>query len=220
MLLRPTSGQEWLFALRPGHQEWLLAIRQGQDEPPPAAPAENETYRNWGFRVYRTYYGPSSDQKWEDIIQRMRESVKGALAMLDGVKDDAQILSELFHLDLRSDAATLDGLNLDQIRQIHQSSTDLDNTICHKEAFLVADQDVLEDDNTWIKCVEADYVAPNHVPFSPRHFGPRYFGWMKMTTGSVADLWFVLEILYRELSVFAPRTIGGMHLVIWDGTSY
>jgi hypothetical protein len=26
-------------------------------------------YRNWGFTIYRTGYGPSSDQQWQRLLE-------------------------------------------------------------------------------------------------------------------------------------------------------
>lgn len=197
-------------------QRWLLKLRQQQEgELLPVATAEDDTYRHWGFRVYQTSYEPSSNQTWEDIIKQMRESVGEAIAtLLEAEDDDPDVLklSELFHLDVQSDAATLDGLDFDQIRQVHQSAADLDGTLCTKGVFLVADRDVFEDnDNTPIKCVQANYMATDYDS------AERYFGWMKMTTQSVADLWFQLEFRSGGLDEFAPQTIDGMHLEIWEG---
>ena len=144
----------------------------------------------------------------------MRASVEEAVTMLLEAEDDnpdARKISELFQLDIRSDDTTLDGLGPEQVRQIHQSATDLEETLCAKGVFLVVDRDVLKDGNTWIKCVQADFVAADYVP------AQRYLGWMKMTTQSVADLWFHLEYRSVGLDEFAPLTIGGMHLEIWEG---
>jgi hypothetical protein len=196
-------------------QRWLLELRHQQEgEPFPVATAEDDTYRKWGFRVYRTSYAPSSDQKWEEIIQKLRASVHEAITVLLETEDDdpdAQKLSKLFHLDIRSDAATMDGLDLDQVREIHRSAAGLDGDLCTKSVLLVADRDVFKDDSTWIKCVDTNYMAADYDS------AERYFGWMKMTTESVADLWFQLEFRSGGLEEFAPRTIGGMHLEVWEG---
>lgn len=203
-------------------QQWLLSLRHRQPgEPLPAGTSEDDTYHNWGFRVYRTSYATSSDRQWEDILQKMRAAVEEELSVLLEVEDDdpdARKLLELFRLDIQSDATTLDGLDLEQVRKIHQSATDLQENLSTKEVFLVADQDVLEDDNTWIKCVQADYVAADYIPRNSRNGGQRYFGWMKMGTGLVADLWFQLLFRSGGLDEFAPLTIGGMHLEVWEGT--
>ena len=75
--------------------------------------------RSWGFTIYRTGYGPSSDQQWQDLIKQIQTyAYKNALRMTGATEDDAgfQEIWSLFRMDSRSDAA-LAGLDMDQLRQ-------------------------------------------------------------------------------------------------------
>ncbi|KAF2704050.1 hypothetical protein K504DRAFT_463126 [Pleomassaria siparia CBS 279.74] len=67
----------------------------------------------------------------------------------------------------------------------------------------------------WVKCVEVDYLASEHVGGNPRAGPQRYFGWMKMECGcSVPQLW--SGLMCNWLSGIAPPTIGGRCLEIWE----
>lgn len=90
--------------------------------------------------------------------------------------------------------------------------------------FLLAVAEVLGDDaafsdgpggGLWVKAVQADYAAANHTPRDARSGPQRYLGWMKMRADAVLGLWRVLD--RHEMASVAPPTIGGMHLVKWDG---
>jgi hypothetical protein len=81
--------------------------------------------------------------------------------------------------------------------------------------FLVADDEVLSDPShptPVIKCVDADYRAEDYIPQNTRVGGQRYFGWMPMKAGSVAELWAHLDLF--DMNRIAPQTIGGSHLVV------
>jgi hypothetical protein len=81
--------------------------------------------------------------------------------------------------------------------------------------FLLADDEVLSDPAASIvKCVDVDYRAEDHIPRNPGLGGQRYYGWMPMKAGCVADFW--VELGLAEMSEIAPPTIGGNHLVIWE----
>lgn len=178
--------------------------------------------RNWGFTIYRTGYGPSSDQQWQDLLQKIQtHAYKNALRMTGATEDDAsfQEIWSLFRMDARSDAA-LAGLDMDQLRQRYNNGDggppmNKDHRSHH--VFLVADDEVLSSvdaTTTTIKCVDADYQAADLIPRNWRLGTQRYLGWMPMLASCVAELW--VELGFFPLQKFAPATIGGSHLEVWD----
>lgn len=205
-------------------QNWLRSLLIDPEDPDVSGDQSDGTYRTWGFRIYRTSYGASSEQQWTELIEKIRSEAKEETAIVtDSDENDPvfQKVWELFRLDVHSDAATLDGLDLDQLREVHKNNNGgltmkSEYAWRRQGVFLVADSEVFEDDGSWIKCVQADYVAADFQPRSGRHGSQRYFGWMKMTTESVADLWDQMGV-FEGLDTIAPPTIGGMHLEIWNG---
>ena len=178
--------------------------------------------RSWGFTIYRTGYGPSSDQQWQDLIKQIQTyAYKNALRMTGATEDDAgfQEIWSLFRMDSRSDAA-LAGLDMDQLRQRYNNGDGgppMNQDHRSHQVFLVADDEVLSSvdaTTTIMKCVDADYQAADHVPQNWRLGTQRYFGWMPMLASCVAELWVELEIF--PLQRIAPATIGGSHLEVWD----
>ena len=136
--------------------------------------------RHWGFTIYRTGYGPSSDQQWQRLLETIKAGAhEGAFEAIESEKEDPeddpefQELWSLFRLDARSDPAA-----------------------------------------SIVKCVDVDYRAEDHIPRNPGLGGQRYYGWMPMKAGCVADFW--VELGLAEMSEIAPPTIGGNHLVIWE----
>lgn len=194
-------------------ERWLNDLRLMSED-------EIVRYKNWGFIVYRTGYGPSSDQQWQQLLQTIQTGAyEGAQSATESAEADSgfQQLWSLFCLDARSDSV-LAGLDVDQLRQLYNSGEEdrpmnMDYNL-HR-VFLFADDEVLSDPAaSVVKCVDADYRAEDHFP-NKRMGGQRYFGWMKMRAENVADLWVRLD--FDELSTIAPPTIGGSHLVIWNG---
>lgn len=179
-------------------------------------------HRNWGFTVYRTGYGPSSGQQWQRLLQTIQASAhKKALEVTQATEDNPyfQQLWSLFRLDPRSDPS-LAGLDMDELRQLYNCGEDgepMNADYKLHRIFLYADDEVLSDPTASIvKCVDADYRAEDHIPRHTRMGGQRYFGWMRMAAGSVTDLWAHLDL--AVMSEIAPPTIGGSHLVVWDGS--
>jgi hypothetical protein len=182
--------------------------------------------RHWGFTIYRTGYGPSSDQQWQRLLETIKAGAhEGAFEAIESEKEDPeddpefQELWSLFRLDARSDPA-LAGLDMDQLRQLYNSSSGegsqpMNTDFKLHRIFLLADDEVLSDPAASIvKCVDVDYRAEDHIPRNPGLGGQRYYGWMPMKAGCVADFW--VELGLAEMSEIAPPTIGGNHLVIWE----
>jgi hypothetical protein len=201
---------------------WLNILLINSEDPDVSGDRFDDTYYTWGFRIYRTSYGASSEQQWQDLIEKIQSEAKEETAIVTGSDENDptfQKVWQLFRLDVHSDAATLDGLDLDQLREVHNNNNppiEGEYMWRRQGVFLVADSEVFGDDGSWIKCVQADYVAADHVSRNKRYGPQRYFGWMKMTTQSVADLWEQMGMSV-DFETIAPPTIGGMHLVIWDG---
>lgn len=195
-------------------EEWLNELIITSDD-------EFASHRHWGFTIYRTGYGLSSDQQWQRLLETFQTGAhKGALDAIESTEEDPkfQELWSLFRLNARSDPA-LAGLDMDQLRQLYNSGEGgqpMNADFKLHRIFLLADDEVLSDPAASIvKCVDVDYRAEDHIPRNNRVGGQRYFGWMRMKAGSLADFWVRLGL--AEMSEIAPPTIGGNHLVIWDG---
>ena len=195
----------------------------------------------WGFTLYRTEYGGPSEARWQTLVDAIQAHVAAKLAP-GGDDDDEEgeeegespqvtraALLRLFRLDVQSDAAALQSQPLDVLRaQFLEGAlaAAAPETVLapQQRIFLLADAEVLGDDEAfsdgpggglWVKAVQADYTAADHTPRDAREGPQRYFGWMKMRADAVLGLWRVLD--RHEMASVAPLTIGGMHLVTWDG---
>jgi len=198
-------------------KEWMSNLCVYEDD-------EFVRHRNWGFTIYRTGYGLSSDEQWQRLLQKIQTDAReGALDATGSEEDDPgfQRLWALFRLDARSDAA-LTGLDVDQLRELYNKGggeQPMNTDYNLHRIFLFADDEVLSDPTaSIIKAVDADYRPEDHVPRNPRVGRQRYFGWMPMKAGSVAEFWNRLQ--FSDISMIAPPTIGGSHLVIWDGDTW
>jgi hypothetical protein len=152
------------------------------------------------------------------LLQKATINAKDCLLKnLAGVKENPGITAEVlgqFLLDARSDPATLDGLTLEDVRQLYQP---LYVDWRQQRLFLLADDQVLQDpDIVRLKVVAAEYGPVAAVPTNWK-FGPqRYFGWMTMPTTTVFYLWDALELFTMEDIV--NRTSPGGPGVYWDPT--
>ncbi|EUC28492.1 hypothetical protein COCCADRAFT_40990 [Bipolaris zeicola 26-R-13] len=174
----------------------------------------------WGFTIYRTYYEPGSDQRWDELIQSITNGAKDAIRGNVKPTDDPAMIAkteELFKPDARSDPAVLDGLALEEVRQLYHNGTGGQPMNTDRDPwriFILADREVLTNPNLgMIKCVAADYDAAACVPKNPR-FGPqRYFGWLRMSPNHVLKLWFELDIYFiKQIVNFAAGGPGAW----WD----
>jgi hypothetical protein len=193
-------------------------------EPPADTVAIVDDFHNWGYTIYRTAYGPSTDQRWQQLLEKLQTQAYAAtLKVCETTADDpaVQQVWTLFRLDARSDPA-LEGLSMEQLRLRYRNGdggVPIQPALPQQRVFLLADEEVLSDaDASLVKCVEADYEAADHVPRHTRMGGQSYFGWMPLKTGEIVALWKELE--YLTLEEIAPPTIGGSHLVIWESMAY
>ncbi|KAH7093222.1 hypothetical protein FB567DRAFT_170067 [Paraphoma chrysanthemicola] len=183
-----------------------------------------DDFRNWGYTIYRTAYGPSTDQRWQRLLEKIQiQAYAATLRVCKTTADNpaVQQLWSLFRLDARSDPA-LDSLSMEQLRLLYRNGdggVPMNADFRSHRVFLLADEEVLSDaDACLIKCVEADYEAADHVPRNTRLGGQRYFGWMPMRSAEIMELWKELES--EDLSTIAPPTIGGSHLSLWENDAW
>jgi hypothetical protein len=178
-------------------------------------------FRPWGFTIYRTFYGPGSEEQWQKLLHTATVSAKGCLGRMKDVHENPEVTAKAldqFSLDPRSDPATLDGLTLEDVRQLYldqRGGQPLNVDRGQRRLFFLADDQVLQDpDVARLKVVAADYDPVAAEPRSWR-FGPqRYFGWMTMPTTAVFALWDILELFNIEQIV--NRTSPGGPGVFWD----
>jgi hypothetical protein len=184
-------------------------------------------YRNWGFTIYRTAYGTTTDEQWPSLLAKIEAQVLDEINIHGASEPAAPTLRSLFHLDPRSDPDTLDGASMEHVRKLYQegeaSPRDGKRPIMHENElthryFLLADAEVLDAvgrGDFWVKCVQADYADADYVPRNPFAGGQTYFGWTKMTTRSILELWSDLTV--RDLVDVAPRVIEGKQREYYDG---
>jgi hypothetical protein len=119
------------------------------------------SFVGWGFTVYRTYYGPGSDQDWNTLRYKAKEEAYKELiaCVFDGNEETAEKLKSLFRLDARSDPALLDGLSLAELCKVYKDKVGGEPEPVHQCCvFLVADEQVLNQtgqENFIIKAVDA-----------------------------------------------------------------
>jgi len=171
----------------------------------------------WGFTTYRTYYGPGSEQQWYRLLQNMTNAAKHELSQNCDPNDDPNTISkleDLFSLDPRSDPETLNGLTLDEVRQVYKDKTggkpisaDLNIYSC----FIVADAEVLKDNELrFIKLAESDYDPTVQIPSHSRIGPRRYFGWIRMSSLRLLSIWFELDLYcFAEICNFTSGGPGG-----------
>lgn len=194
--------------------EWLRHLHY-----PSEVEGEEDLIRTWGFTIYRTAYCSSTDQKWEQLLKTIRtHAYDNTLRITEATEDDPifQQIWSLFRLDARSDAA-LSGLTFEQLRLLYINSdggVPVNSNLRSHRVFLVVDEEVLSGvEGCIVMCVEADYLAEEHVSHNPR-CPQRYWGFMKMRADEVAQLWQELKLF--DFQTIAPETIGGSHLVVWE----
>jgi hypothetical protein len=75
----------------------------------------------WGSTIYRTFYGPRSDERWAKLLQTITAGVGSGLNEMNGAEDTAATAKVLglFKLNARSDPALLAGLALEDVRKLY-----------------------------------------------------------------------------------------------------
>ncbi|OAK94636.1 hypothetical protein IQ06DRAFT_298158 [Phaeosphaeriaceae sp. SRC1lsM3a] len=183
-----------------------------------------DDFRNWGFTIYRTAYGPSTDQRWQQLLEKIQTKAHAATPRVcETTADDpaVQQVWSLFRIDARSDPA-LDRLSMEQLRLLYKTgdgSVPMNANLRSHRVFLLADGKVLSDADTFlVKCVSADYEAADHVPRNTWQGGQWYFGWMLMKSAEIVELWNELE--FEDLERIAPRTVAGRTPEVWESMAW
>jgi hypothetical protein len=153
-----------------------------------------------GFTIYRTYYGPDSDQRWSTLLQKITDGVAEGLRNLekaDKNPDDVTKALHWFRIDARSDP-TMDGLSIQDVRHYYLSGEG-GPPMNTEEGYpwrlcLWAEDEVLKDpDLKVVKVVEPDR---DHVRARPRNkFSrpQRYYGWMSMPATAVMNMYIQVD---------------------------
>ncbi|KAH6883153.1 hypothetical protein BKA58DRAFT_31352 [Alternaria rosae] len=163
---------------------------------------------HWGYTIYRTYYGPGSDEKWVKLLKIITDGVEKGLAKLkeaDNKPDAVTKARDWFRLDARSLPTTLDGLTIEDVRQVYregnggQPMRGLQRNNWGTAIFLVADAQVLQEpDLNLLKVGDAKYDPVAAVPKNPRVGPQRYFGWFTIPTTAVLDFYNWMDIFTFE----------------------
>ncbi|KAF4998535.1 hypothetical protein FDECE_11753 [Fusarium decemcellulare] len=183
-------------------------------------PKNFKYYGNWGFSIYRTYYSPDSDEHWDVLLDALRRQTSLALGYYEDTDedgDDLMRLKKLFRLDPREDPSVLGGLDLRQLREVclHEHPG-AEETMAgrHFYVVLVADESVLKDiakGEFVVKAVSYDWVK-----------GCENWGWMRVPTGYLLELWHSLMLWVHNNTHRALRFDGpeeDLHEYIWPGDS-
>jgi hypothetical protein len=119
-----------------------------------------DCFRHWGFTVYRTGYGPSSDQQWEKLFQKIQTQAYEKILRVTGATESDpsfQQIWSLFCLDASSDPA-LGVLDMDQLRLLYRNGdggAPINADLRSHRVFLVADDEILSDTDAFtVKCRE------------------------------------------------------------------
>lgn len=174
----------------------------------------------WGFTIYRTFYGRGSEEQWCRLLQTIYDVTKVQVSRTNADdEDNIAKMWEWFRLDARSDSATMDGLTLENARELwlKENGTKDHPRRSRRDpwrVFLIADVDVLADPYVRIvKAAAADYDHSAHKGYTWRLGPRRYFGWFTIDSGSILGLWVALEnYFFEDLGnhVSGPREV-------WDG---
>ncbi|KAF4473321.1 hypothetical protein FAGAP_13244, partial [Fusarium agapanthi] len=75
-------------------------------------PEDFEYYKNWGFAIYRTYYGPESDHSWNDPSHLEGLDINGIREVCRKQHHEAKekMAGAKFCFALVADKAVLDGI--------------------------------------------------------------------------------------------------------------
>jgi hypothetical protein len=184
--------------------------------------------RNWGFTIYRTFYGPNSDEQWRKLFEKITKGAAYELSMIEELDVQEPTVAyakawNLFRLDARSDTTTFDGLTLEDVRQLY-----LDGIGCQPmdvdmdpwRVFLLVDEAVLANPElSVINLVAADYDPVRGVPTNWKAGPQRYFGWITMSSSCILILWKALDISFLSDIGSGSYTAGGPG-AFWDADSF
>ena len=201
---------------------------------PEGGTRDDASYVNWGFTIYRTAYGGTTDQAWQTLLRKIQDDLAEEGAYYKEHHDDywstkpanpeaADKFMSLFKLDPRSDPDLLEGATMAQVREIYQKGIGgppMTHEIPQYHLFLLADTEVLDavaKGEFWMKCVQGEYKAEDYTIKDEEGVPTEqlfYYGYIKMTVQSLLVLWDRLSI--RNLGDFSPPFIEEP-VRIWNG---
>ncbi|OAA76430.1 hypothetical protein LEL_06114 [Akanthomyces lecanii RCEF 1005] len=162
-----------------------------------------EYFRPFGYTIYRTAYDdddPEQDQAWGSLLDRLYTDFKLEISNtfsrrqhIESERQDTDKLKSLARFDGRSDATLLNGCSVENLRTIFEAGVGgapLNVDASRFKYFLFADKDVLDGvahGESWVKIAELLYDDAKHNAKSHPHLPSKqtYFGWMKVSTGSL-----------------------------------
>ncbi|RGP69881.1 hypothetical protein FLONG3_7636 [Fusarium longipes] len=170
-------------------------------------PNNHHHYRKWGFTIYRTYYGKESDKHWQTLLYSLRHQTKLAFGTYEDDEeineDDRRQVRDLFHLEVCEDPLQLDGLDIPGLRKFYntekENATEVIEEGFHhtlqgiktpRESRAMADylfDFVLLADESILKDIERGEFVVKAV--SLLWEGDSGWGWMRIPTGYLLDLW-------------------------------
>ncbi|RBR26169.1 uncharacterized protein FIESC28_01060 [Fusarium coffeatum] len=200
-------------------------------------PENLKYYKFWGFTIYRTYYGPSSDEHWETLLGAIRQQTRLAFGYYEKEsfrkKDkawqkrrytsaaeydrDLSIIKDLFRLFPREDPSLLSGLSIEGIREI-----------CIQEHSEAEEKMAGADFNFVLVADEAVLNGIPHGEFAVKAVGYDWdkldggWGWERVSTGSLLEFWGML-LEFRESGIgkyYTFRYEGpeeGLESYLWAG---
>lgn len=195
----------------------------------------------WGFAIYRTAYGATTEAPWQTLLAAIRTKVRAEVMALRIPRGDPPAFSDaetqeceeflsLFVLDVKDDQPALEGKSMDQVREMIRANDERPSwedqnpggTLTTLEgAFMYVDEEVLETARSadgdkssppWVKLVELGYKPEDHK--GNMRMPRHYFGWMKLSTRAVYGLWEDLKA--RAVYNIAPKW-DETQLAVWDG---
>ncbi|KAH7190888.1 hypothetical protein DER44DRAFT_796140 [Fusarium oxysporum] len=204
-------------------------------------PEDFSHYKNWGFAIYRTYYGPESDHSWSVLLQALRQQTPLSIGYYES--DNAEkvwkrdinwhhgyykkrenylasvdIFKSLFRLFPHEDPSHLEGLDINGIREVcrkqhHEAEQKMAGAqFCFA---LVADKAVLNGiarNEFVVKAVGYDWDRIDHGGW----------GWVRLKTGCLLELWEALLLAdlqstnkYYQMECNGPES--DLETKIWLG---
>ncbi|KAM6525191.1 Hypothetical protein NCS54_00812900 [Fusarium falciforme] len=188
-----------------------------------ALPGDLNDTKNWGFTVYRTYYGPSNDENWDKLLTTAkREAMEEAMKWSDD--ESGEKLKPLFRLDARSDASLLSGVDRRGLIQMYNNGVGGPPMPTRgPRVFLYTDEEILNQvsQGTFnLKAVDAEEEPREDIPpeEGDEFFGqPRYWGCMKIETRQVLELLGGLEWSHTECVIMWTENQADLDEQVWDG---
>ncbi|KIL85982.1 hypothetical protein FAVG1_10951 [Fusarium avenaceum] len=178
----------------------------------------------WGFTVYRTYYGPGSDENWDTLCNKAKEEADKELmaCIYDGNEEIAEKLKPLFRLDARSDPVLLDGLSLAELCKVYKDKTGGEPEPVHRCCvFLVADEQVLSQigqGNFIIKAVDADSPpSPQEGASVTSRSNGFSWGWHVMEIRQMLEFWGMLDICLPHQCMCWAVDESELYNMVWEG---